>query len=1124
MAVSISSAHQHLNPLSVKFKATILDDLIRFTVTHHFYNDSKATLAAANFTFPLLPEYSISDFCCSLAGIPGNNRVLRAIVLEKQTARNRFNDARKGGKRSGLLEQSSGDIFRSAVGNVPAEARIETVIEFAGFLKRRVRSDGTVVKTVTIPISISPRYGLTPPEWEHTGLPLPPFGLSAELQIHTENFPEMSVKLVSNHQECTTFERQARRYGDDDTATPEMTVVKIQNKDPHQKGDVVLDIIQGPEIEVPMAWLETHTTKSNHYAAMITLPKAVAQSMYAARAAVKREIIFLADRSGSMKDKIEGLRRAMNVFLKGIPVNRYFNVWCFGSQYESMWPRSMQYNEENLAYALGHVQSFKANMGGTEIHQALNGIIQTSTTDGEIKDVVVLTDGGVDNKILDATLKLVARAKHDTKGRMRFFALGIGDNVSHALVSGIAQAGGGYAEVIGTADYSVWPERMTAVLKAASEEHLGSVQVQVNAQDIVQPHEGKFVAFISALYNLRRYSLFLASSFRPPVPLQSPADLDLLPGFSRNRIFMLFDPNVWSHGAPSSVTITTRNSFGTVVRRENVTIHRISHTNALIHRLSARAAIGDLERGESWVQLIPGGPQRGSEQETALTKQEGVQLGREWNLVSKWTSFFIEESHHSGSSDPFMNTAGQSPNKNRRRPSRTDKDYGSSASSSEGYDLTPQTASYDGSPPLASEQWPKSPNSVPRHSGFGASRIRAKINNLTSSRNEAFKAPDNQRLSFLSHDTSRSSATNTVPQHPQDEHHSPTSNIFMENEDNDSIRSWILTDFDVSAPTFNPPASGAINEFLEVGSTSQQKTNELEKEKVLKLIDHQRFDGSFNFQDPQVAETQVTEAVMTEVDTRPRRVGTLNKLSQILSLSRSSQQRSRNRQSLFSPIPSGSGSTQIPSQIDINDFLGNDFKMLTKAIFDLAQLNPSLPDTIATIVLFERDLRDHHTLFSQSLCKAYTFVDGFIPDREERSLWMDYATAILSRTPEAEKPPLPKGKQHVCVCAVCGKVAEEQSYEAREGASGVDQNTSNIPPPSRNSFLQNNNNDSQETWKNSLADLQTDNATGRNVVLQPEYYREASSEYVTTQYYNERPRALDLFESIPEFRDKPSSS
>lgn len=619
---------------------------------------------------------------------------------------------------------------------------------------------------------------------------------------------------------------------------------------------------------------------------------------------------------------------------------------------------------------------------------------------------------------------------------------------------------------------------------------------------------------------------------------------------------MLFDLRVWRHEPPSSITITTRNSLGLVVRHEAVTVHRASGTNTLIHRLAARAAIGDLERGESWVQLNPRGPEHGSEQETALTRKEGVRLGREWNLVSKWTSFYLEESRHSGTSDPFLNTPPQAPKKSQKSWSSRNKEHRSSVSSSESHGLTPQSPSSDGSPSLNGTKWPKSSSFQPRNSGFEVSRNKAESNDLSSSLGETLKADDNQHVSSLSRDTSEvsaiqetiiaeapithfnqndvtigsdlnrnlpdsphstldegdnfgapsvtlrqsglidstktavpGSAANTVPQRPQDEHSSLTSDMSMENKDNDSIRSWILKDFDVSAPTFNPPASSAIYEVPEEDSTKQRKTNDLEKEKVLKLINHQNFDGSFNFENPLVA----AETTMSKVNTRPRPVGFLNGIFRSQFRSQSPQKRLHNRPSLLGHILGGSSSksTQISVETHINEFLENDFTMLTKALHDLAQLDPSLPDTMATIVLFERDLCDYYTLFSQSLRKAYTFVDGSIPDPEERSVWMDYARAILSRTPVATKPPLPKGKGHICVCAVCGKIAEGQSYEAHERAASGDTNTRNLSQLSRNSFVQDHN-------------------------------AEASAEITTTQHSKEKPRRLVLFESIPEFRDNTS--
>jgi hypothetical protein len=89
-------------------------------------------------------------------------------------------------------------------------------------------------------------------------------------------------------------------------------------------------------------------------------------------------------------------------------------------------------------------------------------------------------------------VSLVTQAKHDTQGRLRFFALGIGDAVLHALVSGIAQAGGGYSEVIGTSDYDVWEERMAAVLAQTSQEHRGTGQLRVEDEPIVQARDSKY--------------------------------------------------------------------------------------------------------------------------------------------------------------------------------------------------------------------------------------------------------------------------------------------------------------------------------------------------------------------------------------------------------------------------------------------------------------------------------------------------------------------------------------------------------------------------------------------------------------------------------------------------------
>ena len=86
------------------------------------------------------------------------------------------------------------------------------------------------------------------------------------------------------------------------------------------------------------------------------------------------EIIFLADRLGSMGgQKISTLRDALQLFLKSLPVNCYFNIGSFGSNFSSLWPPSIAYSQNSLDEAVKHISlgSFESDIGGTEILTAL---------------------------------------------------------------------------------------------------------------------------------------------------------------------------------------------------------------------------------------------------------------------------------------------------------------------------------------------------------------------------------------------------------------------------------------------------------------------------------------------------------------------------------------------------------------------------------------------------------------------------------------------------------------------------------------------------------------------------------------------------------------------------------
>ena len=82
------------------------------------------------------------------------------------------------------------------------------------------------------------------------------------------------------------------------------------------------------------------------------------------------EFLFVIDCSGSMQDenKIGLARQAMLLFLKSLPVNCYFNIIRFGSQYKTLFNEVTSiYNEENVKNAEQLINRIQAELGGTEL-------------------------------------------------------------------------------------------------------------------------------------------------------------------------------------------------------------------------------------------------------------------------------------------------------------------------------------------------------------------------------------------------------------------------------------------------------------------------------------------------------------------------------------------------------------------------------------------------------------------------------------------------------------------------------------------------------------------------------------------------------------------------------------
>jgi hypothetical protein len=86
------------------------------------------------------------------------DRVLDGIVKEKEQANKDFDEAVRLGQGAGLLQQSAdaSDVFRTSLGNVPADASVTVEITFVGEFKQDVQSN--FVRYV-LPTAVAARYG-----------------------------------------------------------------------------------------------------------------------------------------------------------------------------------------------------------------------------------------------------------------------------------------------------------------------------------------------------------------------------------------------------------------------------------------------------------------------------------------------------------------------------------------------------------------------------------------------------------------------------------------------------------------------------------------------------------------------------------------------------------------------------------------------------------------------------------------------------------------------------------------------------------------------------------------------------------------------------------------------------
>ena len=443
---------------NINVNANLIDIFGEVTISQTYKNNYNKEIEAI-YCFNLDKSSVISSMSLILDG-----KKLISQIKEKTTARTDYTTAKSEHKTTCLLEKNLDGSYKVNLGNIKVNQEITveltylTTLEYSyGFAK------------FVLPTNIAEKYNgsnnRTIRDINHTQL------THSSNANYTFNF-NLNFKSQSDIN-CVKSQ------------TNEIQVTSVSNKEVNvtstskpSSGDFVLlfDTVIAPGV-----YYNTQNDKT-YLAITHKVP-----DQFVNLGIAQKEFIFVVDRSGSMGDnmaswsgnnnrtKMELTKEALKLFINSLPPRSKFNIYSFGSSFESMFRTSVDLTNDIVKDTLKKIDGFSANMGGTNIYECLQSILSGETVNvpdtkldlakriwkpdpasdyekitndvqekqlSSEKILFLLTDGQVSNS--NTVVQLCEQYSYIT----RIFCIGVGSDVDRNLVTNISEVSNGYSEVL----------------------------------------------------------------------------------------------------------------------------------------------------------------------------------------------------------------------------------------------------------------------------------------------------------------------------------------------------------------------------------------------------------------------------------------------------------------------------------------------------------------------------------------------------------------------------------------------------------------------------------------------------------------------------------------------------
>ncbi len=405
----------------VKISGVIAD----VTVKQSYKNNGKKTIEAI-YVFPASTKAAVYSMEMKIG-----DRILKAIVQEKEKARQTYEFAKKEGRSASLLEQERPNVFQMNVANLLPGDLIEIELKYTELLIPEAGLYQFVYPTV-----VGPRYTNKTIEeandndkfvnspYQHSG-EKPKYKFDINFQI------DAGMKIEEIKSESHKIYPE---FINDDHSRAK---IKIEESE-LEKGnkDFILSYrLSGDKIKTGLLINQNSNNqdskiKENFFLLMLQPPRRIEK-----REIVPREYIFIVDVSGSMYGfPLDISKNLLRNFLNNLNEKDKFNILLFSGSSSFLSDVSLNATKENIEKGLSFINK-EYGYGGTELLPALKKAFKYPKEEGFSRSFLVITDGYVTVEI--EAFELIK----NNLNKSNLFAFGIGSSVNRFLIEGMARAG-----------------------------------------------------------------------------------------------------------------------------------------------------------------------------------------------------------------------------------------------------------------------------------------------------------------------------------------------------------------------------------------------------------------------------------------------------------------------------------------------------------------------------------------------------------------------------------------------------------------------------------------------------------------------------------------------------------